>query len=232
MRWSSVMRSSWISSELRFLISSRTISCSCLDSPSFSASSASMASMMSFSSCMSCVCAPSMMSRSCECSSVSVCSSLSNSSSSASRRWSCRSMRSSTFFRCARSAIWNWSSASSRSRSSIWMMASLRSTSRSWFCDRISMSLRRFSTLAMRMILRHWFWIFSRFTRLFFFSSASCLFSARFVSMARRRISSSILRRSSSSSSGVFGGALSFFPFPFFPFLGILPSPKARSARL
>ena len=45
------------------------------------------------------------------------------------------------------------------------MIASLRSTSRSWFCEMISISLRRSSTLTRRMSLRHWFRILNRFSR-------------------------------------------------------------------
>ena len=51
-----------------------------------------------------------------------------------------------------------------------WIMASFLSTSLSWFCEMISISLRRSSTLTRRISLRHWLRIFSRLTREYFSS--------------------------------------------------------------
>mmetsp|Transcript_4338 Transcript_4338/g.14998 ORF Transcript_4338/g.14998 Transcript_4338/m.14998 type:complete len:239 (-) Transcript_4338:233-949(-) len=153
---SRLILSTLYSSLLRFLISSRSDSNSCRESASASANSASIAAIMSSRSFFCFACAFTISVRSVSNSSSSARKLLPNSSSKALMRMYCRSKSLSTMIMWDRSAIWNCSSASSKSRSSIWMMASLRSTSRSWFCDRISISLRRSSTLASRMIFLHW----------------------------------------------------------------------------
>ena len=110
------------------------------------------------------------------------------------------------FTRCDRMATWNWSSASSKSRSNICKMASFRSTSRSWFCDKISTSRFSDSALARRMILRHWLRIFNPLTLEF---CASCSMRMRSSALAATRCA-----RRCSSVSSTFAGPPPPFPFP------------------
>mmetsp|Transcript_5178 Transcript_5178/g.13620 ORF Transcript_5178/g.13620 Transcript_5178/m.13620 type:complete len:251 (-) Transcript_5178:22-774(-) len=192
MRPSSVKRSTLYSSELRFLISSRVASNSCRASNSCSVKSSSIVSRISNISFLCAAKLRSISARSEPNSSRSSCRSFSNSNSELRSRELCRSMSLSTMSRCARSAIWYCSSESSRSRSRTWMMASFRSTSRSWFCDMISISLRRSSTLTSRISFRHCVRILSRLIREYF-SSASCR------SLSSRLRPSSFARAASSS---------------------------------
>mmetsp|Transcript_22423 Transcript_22423/g.53225 ORF Transcript_22423/g.53225 Transcript_22423/m.53225 type:complete len:202 (-) Transcript_22423:139-744(-) len=198
---SSVKRSTLYSSEFLPLISSRSESNCCRASPSCSLNSASMSAMMSSISflCLACL---ARISRASEPnSSTSSCKSRSNSNSMPLILALCRSISRSTTSKCERSAIWYCSSESSRSRSSIWMMASLRSTSLSWFCEMISISLRRSSTLTSRISLRHWLRILSRLMREYFSSCALLSLSIRLrISSLSRMASSSFMRSISSRS--------------------------------
>mmetsp|Transcript_57745 Transcript_57745/g.182943 ORF Transcript_57745/g.182943 Transcript_57745/m.182943 type:complete len:233 (-) Transcript_57745:150-848(-) len=181
------------SSELRFLISSRCDSNSCLASASACSNSCSMAAMMSCISFFCLTCQLTISVRSVSNSSSRAWRLKLNSSSRRLTRVYWRSISASRVCRCDRSAIWYCSSASSRSRSSIWMMASLRSTSRSWFWERISISLRRSSTLARRMILRHWLWILIALMTAYFSSFSCRLRSFTRDASSLRRLSSSAL---------------------------------------
>mmetsp|Transcript_264 Transcript_264/g.622 ORF Transcript_264/g.622 Transcript_264/m.622 type:complete len:315 (-) Transcript_264:204-1148(-) len=223
---SSIMPSSWIlstlySSELRFLISSRAASYSCRSSFSESWNSDSILAIMSCMSFFWRTCAFTISVRSASNSSSSALSCAPNSASSARMRWCCRSSSESSTIMCARTASPYCSSASSRSRSSICTIASLRSTSRSWFWLRISISLLSSSTLAMRMILRHWLWILMPLRCAYRCSRSARSRSATRASSCSRRSFSSACSAAISSrarrSSSVSFSFLTFAP-PFTPF--------------
>mmetsp|Transcript_93945 Transcript_93945/g.281668 ORF Transcript_93945/g.281668 Transcript_93945/m.281668 type:complete len:215 (-) Transcript_93945:2-646(-) len=172
--------------------------------------------MMSSSSFLWRACVATISVRSASNSSISSCRSFSNSYSRPRSRALWRSISLSTISRWERRAIWYWSSESSRSRSSIWMIASFRSTSRSWFCEMISISLRRSSTLTRRISLRHWLRILRRLTRAHFSSWACRSLSLRLrISSLARAASSSLIRSISKRSCRSWsdsGGFLAFFP--------------------
>mmetsp|Transcript_38 Transcript_38/g.81 ORF Transcript_38/g.81 Transcript_38/m.81 type:complete len:208 (-) Transcript_38:180-803(-) len=195
----------------RFLLRISSLSCSnwCFASESRPSSSVSMASIMAASSFFSCLNLPTIDSFSLLKSICRVFNSWWKLRSSAYRRLSCSLIKVSRFTRWVRRAIWYWSSASSRSRSSICRMASFLSTSLSWFWDRISMSFFSASAFAMRMIFLHWFVIFRLFTREILASSSILRRSSALASVCCCWRSSAIFPSSSF-------GFSAFLP----PFLG------------